>query len=177
MILVAVGTYIHGFDELVAAADAVAGELDLEGFAQIGHSRVVPSRLGWERFVTPATMARRIAAAGLVICHGGIGLLGEAMRAAKPIIVMPRQGRPTARSPAGDQTALVHRLAERHPILVCEAPGELAALVRASIARGPGPQRYDLGSDVPELVASFLARTSSSQLATRLRPKRSARSW
>ena len=37
MILVAVGTFIHGFDELVAAADRAAAALDLEGFAQIGH--------------------------------------------------------------------------------------------------------------------------------------------
>ena len=177
MILVAVGTYIHGFDELVAAADAAAAELGLAGFAQIGHSRFAPRQLAWERFLTPAQMADRMATARLVICHGGVGLLGEAMRAAKPIIVMPRRGRPTAQSPAGDQTALVGRLAERHPILVCEAPGELVGLVRASIARGLEPQRYDLASDVPELVASFLARTSSSQPSTTLRPKRSARSW
>ena len=81
MILVAVGTYIHGFDELVAAADAAAAELGLAGFAQIGHSRFVPRQLAWERFLTPAQMANRMTAAHLVICHGGVGLLGEAMRA------------------------------------------------------------------------------------------------
>jgi UDP-N-acetylglucosamine transferase subunit ALG13 len=177
VILVAVGTYIRGFDELVVAADAAAAELDLGGFAQIGHSQHVPTRLTWERFLSPVEMARQMTAARLVICHGGIGLLGEAMRAAKPIIVMPRGGRPTARDPAGGQTALLHRLAERHPILVCGTAGELTALVRASIARGLGPQRYDLGSDVPDLLASFLARTSASQPSTILRPKRSARSW
>ena len=107
MILVAVGTYIHGFDELVAAADAAAAELGLAGFAQIGHSRVIPKHLAWERFLPPAALAGRIAQAQLVICHGGIGLLGEAMRAAKPLIVMPRRGRPTPACPAGDQSALV----------------------------------------------------------------------
>jgi UDP:flavonoid glycosyltransferase YjiC (YdhE family) len=177
VILVAVGTYIHGFDELVAAADAVAGELDLAGFAQIGHSRVIPRQLAWERFLTPAAMAARLAAASLVLCHGGIGLLGEAMRAGKPIIAMPRRGRATATHPAGDQAAVIRRLAERHGIGVCERPDELAGLVRDRMARGLGPQRYDLSSDVPELVASFLARTGASRTSTTLRPKRSARSW
>lgn len=177
MILVAVGTYIHGFDELVATADVVARELDLPGFAQIGHSRVIPRWLAWERFLSPAAMAARLAAASLVLCHGGIGLLGEAMRASKPIITLPRRGRPTARQPAGDQVAVVRRLAERHAIGVCERPDELAGLVRERVARGLGPQRYDLASDVPELVAAFLARTSASQAATALEPKRSARSW
>ena len=128
MILVAVGTYIHGFDELVAAADAAAAELGLAGFAQIGHSRVIPAHLAWERFLPPAVLAGRIAQARLVVCHGGIGLLGEAMRAGKPLIVMPRRGRPTRASPAGDQTALVRRLAERHPIAICDEPGQLKQL-------------------------------------------------
>lgn len=176
MILVAVGTYIHGFDELVAAADAVAEELDLAGFAQIGHSRVIPKRLGWDRFLSPAAMAARIAAASLVLCHGGIGLLGEAMRAGKPIIAMPRRGRPTAKRPAGDQMAVIQRLAARHPIGVCERPEQLVGLVRDRVGRGLGPQPYDLSSDVPELVASFLARTSPSQRSTTRVPKRSARS-
>ena len=92
MILVAVGTYIHGFDELVEAADGAVGELGLPGFAQIGHSRVIPRHLAWERFLLPAALAGRIDGAGLVICHGGMGLLGEAMRAGKPIIAMPRSG-------------------------------------------------------------------------------------
>lgn len=158
MILVAVGTYIHGFDELVMAADAAAAELGLAGFAQIGHSRTVPSHLAWERFLPQPVLAGRIAQARLVVCHGGIGLLGEAMRAGKPIIVMPRRGRPTSASPAGDQSALARRLAASHPIAICERPADLAALLRTRLADGLAPQRYDLGSDVPALVAGFLQR-------------------
>ncbi len=157
MILVAVGTYIHGFDELVTAADIAAAQLDLDGFAQIGQSRIIPQRLAWERFLAPAAMAARIAAASLVICHGGIGLLGEAMRAAKPIIVMPRRGRPTADSPAGDQSAVVRRLAASHRITVCERGSDLAPLLKARVAAGLAPQSYDLSTDVPRLVATFLA--------------------
>ena len=81
-------------------------------------------------------LAGRIAQARLVICHGGIGLLGEAMRAGKPLIVMPRRGRPTRASPAGDQTALVRRLAERHPLAICDEPSQLKQLIRTKLEAG-----------------------------------------
>jgi UDP:flavonoid glycosyltransferase YjiC (YdhE family) len=157
LILVAVGTFIHGFDELVDAADRAVGELRLGGFAQIGHSRSIPRHLTWERFLPPAALAARMAAAPLVICHGGIGLLGEAMRARKPIIAVPRRGRPTQASPAGDQSALLARLAERHPIRVCAHPDQLPKTLQAMVASGLAPQTYDLGTDVPGLIAGFLS--------------------
>lgn len=156
MILVAVGTFIHGFDQLVSAADQAASELGLGGFAQIGHSRVIPRHLAWGRFLPPEALTARIAAARLVICHGGIGLLGEAMRAGKPIIAVPRRGRPTRDSPAGDQTALLCRLAERHPIRICVRTDELAPTVRAMVDMGLMHYAYDLGTDIPQLVTKFL---------------------
>lgn len=169
MILVAVGTFARGFDALVAAADAAAAELGLAGFAQIGHSAVVPSHLAWERFLAPADLARRIAAASVVVCHGGIGLVGEAMRAGRPILAVPRQGPTTRHHPAGDQTGLVRRLAERHPIRVCERLGELRGML-ADLAADPAPRRYALGSDVPEILARYLAADAHSQS----RPTRSS---
>lgn len=163
MILVAVGTFIQGFDALVAAADGAAERLRVAGFAQIGHSAVTPRHLAWERFLPPEHLRERIAAARLVVCHGGIGLIGEAMRAGKPILVVPRQGRPTRASPAGDQTALARRLAEEHPIRVCERPALLGDMVETMLADGPAAPCYPLGSDVPALVAGFLARTAAAQ--------------
>ena len=163
MILVAVGTFIHGFDELVAAADGAAAELGLPGFAQIGHSRTVPAHLSWERFLPPAMLAARMARASLVICHGGIGIVGEAMRAGKPIIAMPRRGRPTRASPAGDQVALVRRLGERYGIGVCEEGQRLTELVRTQLAAGRPAPSYDLGSDVPALITRFLAPAAAGQ--------------
>ena len=157
MIFVAVGTFIHGFDELVAGADAACGTLGVPGFAQIGHSRQIPSHLEWERFLAPSALRERLAAAQIVICHGGIGLLGEAMRGRKPVIALPRRGRPSSAHPAGDQTGLVHRLAGLHPLQVCADPGELTTLLRAGLARGLKEQDYHLHSDVPQLLIRFLA--------------------
>lgn len=157
MILVAVGTFIRGFDELVAAADAAAGELGVPGFAQIGHSTVVPRHLAWERFLPPEALAARLAAARVVVCHGGIGLVGEAMRAGRPILIVPRRGRPTRASPAGDQTALARHLAERHRLRVAEDPMALRPILAEMLAQEPGPCRYELGSDAPLILARFLA--------------------
>lgn len=157
MILVAVGTFIHGFDSLVAGADAAAAALGVAGFAQIGHSSVQPQHLAWERFLPPRTLAERIAQASLVICHAGIGLVGEAMHAGKPILLMPRQGQPSRTNPAGDQTELARRLAERYPIRICERSEDLQPLLAQMLAAGPHPCRYELGSDVPLIVAGFLA--------------------
>src|SRR5918995_5594180 len=56
MILVSVGTFVRGFDELVAAADAACAELCLEGFAQIGHSSVAPRHMDWARFLPEAEL-------------------------------------------------------------------------------------------------------------------------
>ena len=139
--------------------------------------------MAWEQFLTLAEMAKHLAAARLVICHGGIGLLGEAMRAGKPIIAVPRRGRPTSDRPAGDQTALVQRLAERHPIKICEQIGDLTNMVQGALRSGLPDQAYELATNVPQLVADFLATNRQPFSATRLnqpsatlRPNRSARS-
>jgi UDP-N-acetylglucosamine transferase subunit ALG13 len=167
VILVAVGTFVHGFDALVVAADVAACQLGVAGFAQIGHSAVLPRYLTWERFLPPQAMAERIAASAIVVCHGGIGLLGEAMRAGKPIVAVPRRGQPTRASPAGDQTALVRRLAERHPIRVCEQPHALPRVLGELVAAGLRPCRYDLGSDIPAVLARYLATGDAQSLPAR----------
>lgn len=155
-LLVAVGTFVHGFDALVAAADEAAAALGLDGFAQIGGSRLIPRHLAWARTLPAAELAARIAAARVVVCHGGVGLLGEAMRAGRPIVAVPRRGPTTRDHPAGDQLPFLRRLAERFPIRLCEDPRGLARFLDAALA-GPASVDYPLGSDVPELIARFLA--------------------
>jgi len=103
MILVAVGTSDNGFDELVEAADRAAAALGAPGLAQIGHGRFLPQALHWERFLPDSVFRRRLAEAHIVVCHGGMGILGEAMRARRPIVAMPRRGITSAANPTNDQ--------------------------------------------------------------------------
>jgi UDP-N-acetylglucosamine transferase subunit ALG13 len=157
MIFVSVGTFLRGFDALVEAADTACRALDLEGFAQIGHSAVEPRHLAWARFLPEAELRRRLRAADVVVCHGGMGILGEAMRAGRPIVAVPRKGPTTPRHPANDQSAFVERLAERYPIRACRNAGELVHHLAGLVEERPARVEYRLGSDVPRLIGAFLA--------------------
>jgi UDP-N-acetylglucosamine transferase subunit ALG13 len=154
MILVAVGTF-H-FDELVEAADRAATALDLSGMAQIGHGSFLPSRLEWARILPLAEFQQCLAAASLVVCHGGIGILGDAMRAARPIMAVPRRGPVSASNPANDQLELLRKLATRYPIHVCEDPIRLKPALRGIWGTLPERVDYRLGSDIPQMLADFL---------------------
>lgn len=156
MIFVSVGTFRNGFDALVETADAVCRDFGFEAFAQIGHSRMAPRHMDWVRFMSIEEMGRRLAAADLVICHGGIGIVGDAMRAERPIIVVPRTGRTGPVHPANDQSTLVSRLAERHPIRACSDLGALAGIVTETREHLRPPVHYDLRCNVPDLVRRYL---------------------
>ena len=83
------------------------------------------------------------------------------MRAGRPILAVPRKGPTTRDHPANDQRAFLRRLAQRHPgITVCEDPALLAGPLREVLDRAPGMVTYDLRSDVPEPIGSFLATRS-----------------
>lgn len=151
----AVGTYLEGFDALVEAADDVALHLALGGFAQIGHSTRRPRHLAWARFLPPEALRRRIAAARVVVCHGGVGILGEAMRAGRPIVALPRRGVTSRRHPAGDQRIFLERLARLHPVRVAAGPEELEQAI-AMLLAGPPAVAYRLGSNIPRLIGDFL---------------------
>lgn len=163
MILVAVGTSGNGFDELVQAADRAAASLGAAGLAQIGHGRFVPATLGWARFLPDDAFRRHLAEAHVVVCHGGMGILGEAMRAGRPVVAVPRRGGTRADNPTNDQLALLRRLAERQPIAVCEQPAALEAHLRAALARYGAPIDYRLACDIPQRIAAFLASSAATQ--------------
>ena len=157
MILVSVGTFVRGFDALVEAADSAVRALDVEGFSQIGHSAVHPRHLAWARFLPEAELCRRLRRADVVVCHGGMGILGQAMRAGRPIVAVPRRGPTTARNPANDQSAFLDRLEQSYPIRVCRTLSGLAGQLGELLETGPAAIEYRLGSDVPRLVGAFLA--------------------
>lgn len=158
-IFVGTGTFLLGFDELVAAADASAEALSLEGFAQIGHSTIVPRRLSYDRFVPIADMRRSMEEADIVVCHGGVGILGEAMRARKPIIAVARRGPTTREHPAGDQLPFLERLAMSTPVRICRSPLELIGHLRELLPTATAID-YPLKTDVPQIISGFLASSS-----------------
>ena len=171
LILVSVGTFVRGFDELVVAADQAAAALGLTGFAQIGHSSVLPRHLKWARFLPEEELRHRLSAARIVVCHGGMGILGEAMRAGRPILAVPRTGPTTPDHPANDQRGFLQRLSAVHPIEVCAEPARLLDHLRRLAAAAPDRVDYRLDCNIPQIVAGFLsARRPSSMGGAERRP-------
>jgi UDP-N-acetylglucosamine transferase subunit ALG13 len=155
MLVAAVGTFVAGFDDLVAAADDTCRKFGLKGFAQIGHSTIVPQSMEWERFLQQDRLVTLFQAARLVVCHAGMGIVGEAMRASVPIVLYPRRGATTSSHPANDQTEFARTIGTRHGLPVCEDARQLPALV-AAILRQPTRRTYEIGSDVPQILTSWL---------------------
>lgn len=156
MIFIGVGTFAHGFDALVAGADAAAARLGLDGFAQIGHSAVLPRRLAYARFLPPAELRARLQASELAVCHAGMGLVGDALRAGCRLLLVPRQGATSRRHPANDQRGFALRLAERLPVSICLDPTDLAPAIARALAL-PRPEAPPPASNVPCLLRNFLA--------------------
>ncbi len=156
--LVTVGTARGGFDALVEAADRAAAELGLEGLAQIGDGRLRPRRLAWRRFLPRAELWRLLARRPLVVTHGGMGLLGEAMRAGCRIVAVPRREPTTAAHPSNDQRAFLASLARLQPITVCRDPALLRDTLERVAAQAGDPVTYRLGSNVSRIVVEYLAR-------------------
>jgi len=155
-LFVAVGTAAGGFDALVEAADRAALRLGMTGLAQIGEGRFCPRQLRWRRFVAPDELAALLARRPLVVTHGGMGLLGDAMRAGCRIVAVPRARATSRRHPSNDQRAFLERLAQRYPIRLCRSPEALEEALAELALAAPAPIRYPLGSTVPQILRTYL---------------------
>lgn len=164
MLVAAVGTFIEGFDQLVAAVDRSCALLELEGFAQIGHSRAVPHAMRWQRFLPHDELLKEFRSARLVVCHAGMGIVGEAMRANVPIILFPRTDPPCRGHPINDQSGFAERIAAQHGLAVCTDGAALPAMV-ARILAGPSQRHYEFATDLPAILGEWL--TGAGAPATR----------
>lgn len=158
LITVAVGTFIHGFDELLQAADDALGIIGTPGFAQTGHSRYRPRYLSSESFLDHDELMSRLTASRLLICHAGMGLIGDGLRAGCRIIVYPRQGSTTRDNPANDQTLFAKALSKRMGFGLCLAPDKMVDAVQHELSR-EAPPRAPIVSNVPLLIRDHLVST------------------
>lgn len=159
MIGVAVGTFLNGFDDLVAAADEAVGDLKLDGYAQIGESSIEPTNLDWFRFAPSTELHARFLQTTVLVCHAGMGLIGDGIRCGCRIVLFPRTGATTRKNPANDQTEFAKAIAKRYELSICLSPSGLAGCLRHEIdlAAAARPTSKPT-SNVPALVAEFLAR-------------------
>jgi UDP-N-acetylglucosamine transferase subunit ALG13 len=148
-VLVVVGTDVHGFDRLTgwvgrwyaqrsAAGAGAAPELTF----QYGHSSA-PELPGAVQFLGHEELQRAMAAATLVVSHGGPATITEARRNGHLPIVVPRD--PTHREHVDNhQQLFARRLAAAGMVWLCETETELTAALDKGLA---DPSAFALSAD------------------------------
>jgi len=157
MIFVSVGTFVNGFNELISTMDTACATHGFSAFAQIGNSSILPRHMEYTRFLSSEEMILEIGKASLVVSHGGFGILGDAMRARKPIIAVPRQNAAnSAGAPANDQLPVVKRLHEQYGIGMCVDMRDLPIMVNDVLRASISDVDYRLRCNINKLICNYL---------------------
>ena len=90
MILVSVGTHNKGFDRLVQAMDALAGEIDERVIIQRGATAWQPQHAAGFTFMSGEDMAQLTAEARVIVTHAAAGSAMLAISLGKPLVLVPR---------------------------------------------------------------------------------------
>jgi UDP-N-acetylglucosamine transferase subunit ALG13 len=156
VILVTVGTAPSGWPALVDVVEDFCRSRGLAGFAQVGNADRVPEGLEWARFVPHDRLQALMREAQLVVSHGGFGSLGDLLRNAHRVVVVPRRPRSRAERALhpNDQWPVARRLAGLHGFAVCtllDLPDTMAASLAA-----PSRDFVVPISDIPVLVREHL---------------------
>jgi UDP-N-acetylglucosamine transferase subunit ALG13 len=117
VIFVAVGT--TDFDALIAEMDRLAPSLEEEVIMQIGNSRYVPKSAAYFRFAP--TLAPYYDRCHVVVAHGGLGIITEALERGKKVI-----GVENVDAHGRHQRDLLRTLAQQGYIIWCQDPRELS---------------------------------------------------
>jgi UDP-N-acetylglucosamine transferase subunit ALG13 len=88
MIFVMVGTHNLGFERLIKKMDKIAGREEV--VMQIGTTAYVPSNAKNFAFTGIKSMYDYIEEADVVVTHGGIGCVTDALAYGKPLVIVPR---------------------------------------------------------------------------------------
>lgn len=149
VIFLTIGSH-EPFDRLVQAVDAWAGARPgVEVFGQITervNGAYVPKNFPWVAKIAPAEYQAKVEAADFLVAHAGMGSIITALRAAKPIVVLPRRGH-LAETRNDHQFATANKLASKPGVFVALAENELAGQLDAV--------RAQIGSINTALISPF----------------------
>lgn len=90
MIYGTVGTHDSDFGRFIQALDSIAASTDEPVLIQTGLSRTLPENADYFAFKPRADVLAIQQSARVIVCHAGIGSVIDAMKAGKPLIVVPR---------------------------------------------------------------------------------------
>lgn len=161
MIFLTVGTWRSGYDRLVKATDELAGSgvITEEVIAQTGNGSYKPKDMTAMEFCSPDEFVDIISNARIIISHAGMGTILEALKQARPVVVVPRK------STLGEvdnehQFATAKQLEKEGKILVAyevnELPGKLKEAEDFNPAKGESSE--GILHAVKEIIDNVAAR-------------------
>lgn len=142
MVFVTVGSQKFPFDRLLRAVDECVGSGAIPGeiFAQTGTSLYEPRYYAWKPFLDHDEFAEKMAAADIVIAHGGTGAIVGALKQGKKVIAMARLARFDEH--VDDHQEQVLRAFERAGyLLTCSDAQSLASVYAETLKRDQPPYR------------------------------------
>lgn len=156
MIFATVGTQLP-FDRMISALDEWKLSHSKEKiFAQIGQAGSTPSNIEFAHSVSPSQFERCVADCNLVVAHAGMGSVLTALKARKPLIIMPR------RASYGEhrndhQLATARKLSRLPGISVALDEDELLQQLNAPLSLKSGRMTPYASAGLLNAVAGFLA--------------------
>ncbi|MDD4251161.1 MAG: glycosyltransferase [Candidatus ainarchaeum sp.] len=87
-IFVTIGS-MKPFDRLISEIDLIGTKHEI--FAQIGESELKPKNIKWKKMLNQTEFKQKIKWADIVICHGAIVTITQALSNNKQVIIVPRQ--------------------------------------------------------------------------------------
>lgn len=142
MIFVTVGTQLP-FARMVSMIDELAGEHNLDVFAQTADHHASYCNIKHSAFLTPDEYDDCIARATMLVGHAGIGTILTAKRAGLPVVIMPRKAS-LGEHRNEHQLATARHLNGHKGVYVADDQAQLAGFLRSSDLT---PARFD---DTPE---------------------------
>ncbi len=138
MIFVTVGSAEAGaeFERLIRWMDEIAPELPDEVVAQIGSVENPPLNMKWFRYVSFTEATGYFRDAAVVVGHGGTGTILNALRFARPMVIVPRRITMGELDKDDHQQELAKRLEDKDGIFVAGDREGLKAAVLEALKRG-----------------------------------------
>lgn len=154
LIFVSVGTQDRPFNRLLSGVDAIAETLDEEIVAQIGYSTYIPHNVKSFRFCGHKEMLHYIEKANVIISQAGFGIIGNAIRYNKPMVLVPREFR--YGEAVDKQYELAEYLASQNRSIVCVRNLEYLAEGIDEVRNINAEYKYK--SNIPAIIEDFITK-------------------
>ena len=145
-VLVAVGTDHHPFVRVMGWIAAWT-EPEVEWVVQHGYSVPPPNASAAMSLFDQPTLSAHLHRARAVVCHGGPGLIMDAVHAGHRPVVVPRDPE-RGEHVDGHQVAFVSWLRDRSDIRVATDEKSFRRCLLAALTDGPRPPQASGGTDV-----------------------------